>query len=116
MSIRSAVIVMTLNLGFAALPMVQHAALASSEPTVTPTPEQTQWVKDSVQQLRIAGLPAPLDSAPTELTGRTQILVSDAVSVMELAHVDFNTGTYYLSVRNPWTNVIQWYGEFALLQ
>ena len=114
MSFRNVVMTVALNLGFVAMPAAQALAYAEA-PDAAPTPEQTQWVKNSVRKLREAGLPAPLQAAPNA-DGRTQIMVSDAISVVEVAHVDFARSAYYLSVRNPWTNVTEWYGEFPLIQ
>ncbi len=70
-------------------------------------------VKLAVHRLREAGLPGKLDVVP-QVEDWTAVLVSDAISVVEVAHVHVPSRQFYLSIRNPWTNCIDWYGIFDL--
>ncbi len=92
--------------------LVAHPAAASA--TFSVTAEQEQEVKAAVQRLKENGLPEPLPEVPAEVSQWESVMLSDAVSVVDVAYVDFQNRQFYLSVKNPWTNAQQWYGLFPL--
>jgi hypothetical protein len=104
---------LALSLGLftvAATPAV-HAATRQDLPRLTA--EQIQEVKDAVVRVKGEGLPKPLAEAP-DVSYWSQVLVSDAVSVVEVAFVELTQRRFYLSRHNPWTNEMVWYGDFSL--
>lgn len=67
----------------------------------------------AVTQQRAEGFGEPLPKKP-DLKGTRQVLVSDAISTVEIAHVNFKTGAYFISQQNPWTYETRWFGPFQL--
>jgi hypothetical protein len=77
------------------------------------TTEQQKEVEDAVARSHATGLGEPLPAAP-EVKDLQTVMVSDAVSHVEVAYVDFAARTFFLSVQNPWTLAQDWYGPLSL--
>jgi hypothetical protein len=111
MTIRSCMLALSLGLFTVGATSVAHATTREGLPHLTA--EQIQVVKDAVLRVKSEGLPKPLEEAP-DVSYWSQVLVSDAVSVVEVAFVELTQRRFYLSRHNPWTNEMVWYGDFPL--
>jgi hypothetical protein len=111
MKIRS--YMLALCLGVVGAAMTSQARAATREGAPHLSAEQIEEVKEAVLRIKAEGLPAPLSEAP-DVSYWSQVLVSDAVSVVEVAFVEATQRRFYLSRHNPWTNEMTWYGDFSL--
>lgn len=91
-----------------------NAARASVPVDARVTAEQQQEVQDAVARLRTQ--PQKWEALPVapDVTHYQAVMLSGAVSMVEVAYADFDLRHFFVSIHNPWTQVQSWYGAFSL--